>query len=654
MNRQFCQSMVFVFLLAMVSQVQARSETILEVGDYFGAASDTISIDIMLTNPNRAVAGLQFDLTWDDHYLNYLGVENTARAGGWSLAEWQHGTDTIRVLAYDLSGTRIATGSGAILRVHFLPTDCKSFPRIKLTAEQVRLADDNGAPVAVSSRSGEIILANDQQSVRISDGSAEPGQNDTLAVVLDHLEAVSAFEMLIRDQPNHLRGVGILPGNRFDEEDLADWQISGSESDEGGYTILGFTTGSQYLTAGSDTLCQVIYAVDSDAAFTDVNLEFANLNVLDTLGNGLGLESGNASFRIGAPPVWIDAPADTLEFGTALSLDVVIENREALRYFQIEIADTAALFELDSAGFSVADWELLVLEPDKGKYQIVAYSPIQQLIPAHSRSVLTLAISPPDSGRESWYGLTLAESVFRDSLDRQLAVNSSTIELAMMNPLQTPLWTAPPNGQHLALNLDWLSGEELFFSWRPAGAVNFLTVDYTLQMQVESGNYSLVQTVVNDTAVAIDLAGLLQDFADQGLAYPVDFDLVSTLEAHKGGRDISAVDSVRLHFAIATAIDQRSQTAANEFRLHPIAPNPFNSAATIRFALAREEAVEIVVLDIRGQQVATLLSERLPAGEHRLQWQGLDQNGMPAKSGLYFCVLRAGASRLVRKMILLR
>ena len=654
MNRRRFTFSISAFLLAMIWPAALKAETLLEVGDYFGAGTDTVSVELALHNPDAAVAGLQFDLLWDRQDFSYLGMESAERTKGWLLEGRSYGTNGVRVVAYDLSGTRIAEGSGTILRLYFLPTGDKSFSSVGLTLDRVHLANDDGEPIDVRTRGGQVVLWSDQQSLHISDGGAQPGAQDTLAIVLDHLDPVSAFEFWIQDEPNLLKGVDVLPGEGFSGVDLSGWQISGSEDGEGNYTILGFTTVWQYLAAGSDTLCHVIYAVDSDAAFTDVNLELANVAVLDTLGNTLELESGSANFRVGAPPVWIDVPRDTLEFGTPIVLELQIENREALRYFQIDLEDTATIFDLDSTRFSVADWELLVFEPEAGNFQFIGYSPNQQLIPANTQSVLTLYMSPPDSGRESWYTLALEESVFRDSLDRPLAVNIAAVKLALMNPLQRPLWLTPPPGQTLDLNYDWLCGEELLFSWRPAGTSDFLPIAYLLQMQVDSQEYSFLRAVVNDTAVTIDLAGLLQDFQDQGLVYPAEFDLICSLTARKGGRESAAGDSIRIHFMIGTAVDPTDNGIADDFRLDPIAPNPFNSTATVRFALPREEMAEIVVLDLRGNRVAILLHERLPAGEHRLHWRGLDQNGMQAQSGLYFCVFRAGDSRLVRKMILLR
>jgi hypothetical protein len=83
-------------------------------------------------------------------------------------------------------------------------------------------------------------------------------------------------------------------------------------------------------------------------------------------------------------------------------------------------------------------------------------------------------------------------------------------------------------------------------------------------------------------------------------------------------------------------------------------PNPFNPATTITFSLAREGRAVLEVHDVRGQEVATLVDDWLPAGAHTAVWTGRDDHGRRVPSGLYFCRLRVGGFESVRKMMLLK
>ncbi len=89
-------------------------------------------------------------------------------------------------------------------------------------------------------------------------------------------------------------------------------------------------------------------------------------------------------------------------------------------------------------------------------------------------------------------------------------------------------------------------------------------------------------------------------------------------------------------------------------RLLPAYPNPFNPTTTIPLHLPRAAAVELVVFDAGGQQVRHLLQGVLPAGLHRLAWDGRADGGRPAASGVYVCRLRAGDRQETRKLLLVR
>ncbi len=59
-----------------------------------------------------------------------------------------------------------------------------------------------------------------------------------------------------------------------------------------------------------------------------------------------------------------------------------------------------------------------------------------------------------------------------------------------------------------------------------------------------------------------------------------------------------------------------------EFALDAVYPNPFTTAATIRYALPQQSQVDIVVFDMLGRRVATLVESTQPAGYHEVRWDG--------------------------------
>jgi hypothetical protein len=90
------------------------------------------------------------------------------------------------------------------------------------------------------------------------------------------------------------------------------------------------------------------------------------------------------------------------------------------------------------------------------------------------------------------------------------------------------------------------------------------------------------------------------------------------------------------------------------FRLDQNVPNPFNPTTKIGFSLEKAGPVELIVYDVTGARVATLLREHRPAGPYVVQWDGRDDRGAPVGSGVYLYKLTAGPRVDTRKMILLK
>ncbi len=83
-------------------------------------------------------------------------------------------------------------------------------------------------------------------------------------------------------------------------------------------------------------------------------------------------------------------------------------------------------------------------------------------------------------------------------------------------------------------------------------------------------------------------------------------------------------------------------------------PNPFNPETYIDFALPRASHVTFTVYNMLGQQVRTLVDERLSAGPKTVTWDGTDDHGRTVSSGIYFYRLQAVDFQETRKMVLMK
>ncbi len=91
-----------------------------------------------------------------------------------------------------------------------------------------------------------------------------------------------------------------------------------------------------------------------------------------------------------------------------------------------------------------------------------------------------------------------------------------------------------------------------------------------------------------------------------------------------------------------------------EFSLGQNYPNPFNPLTKIDFALPRTGEAVITIYNILGQEITTLVNQRLNYGYHTVTWRGTDRAGRPVSSGVYFSELRARGFRQTKKMLLLK
>jgi subtilisin family serine protease len=85
-----------------------------------------------------------------------------------------------------------------------------------------------------------------------------------------------------------------------------------------------------------------------------------------------------------------------------------------------------------------------------------------------------------------------------------------------------------------------------------------------------------------------------------------------------------------------------------------VEPNPSDALAHIAFVVPVRSWVEASVHDVAGRQIRTLAHGIRLEGEQRLEWNGLDDHGQAASSGIYFVRVRAGEREEVRKIARLR
>jgi hypothetical protein len=113
-------------------------------------------------------------------------------------------------------------------------------------------------------------------------------------------------------------------------------------------------------------------------------------------------------------------------------------------------------------------------------------------------------------------------------------------------------------------------------------------------------------------------------------------------------------------FIILTAVNEKANSdIPSTFQLNQNYPNPFNPVTNIKFSLPKQSSVKIIIYDLLGRRVKTLLDENHSAGYFTVRWSGDNDFNIKVSSGIYFLSFSAIAEdnnkyTSIKKMILLK
>jgi len=186
-------------------------------------------------------------------------------------------------------------------------------------------------------------------------------------------------------------------------------------------------------------------------------------------------------------------------------------------------------------------------------------------------------------------------------------------------------------------------------------SVTFSPFDNGLPTSAFTGKYLLTSNSAGDVFAGNDSSGVYRS-TDNGLHWAAINgglqDLhVQSIAASPSGYVFVGTSSGLVYRSSqpTTGIVAPENSTPEEFTLEQNFPNPFNPATTIRFSVPTSSFVTLKVHNLLGEEITTLVSERLGAGTYTIRW---DANTFP--SGVYFCRLQAGDLTETKKLTLLR
>ena len=105
---------------------------------------------------------------------------------------------------------------------------------------------------------------------------------------------------------------------------------------------------------------------------------------------------------------------------------------------------------------------------------------------------------------------------------------------------------------------------------------------------------------------------------------------------------------------ITAVQDSEAEVISSHFELAQNYPNPFNPETTIRYMLPEASKVKLAIYNQLGQRIITLVDQEQQPGIYSVQWDGKNEAGRDAASGLYLYQLKTKEFTRVQKLALIR
>jgi hypothetical protein len=192
-----------------------------------------------------------------------------------------------------------------------------------------------------------------------------------------------------------------------------------------------------------------------------------------------------------------------------------------------------------------------------------------------------------------------------------------------------------PNGGEV-----WDADSTHVISWTTTGEINSVTIEYSLDngknwnpIVIATSNHSSYEWTVPQ--VKSDSALVRISDASEGIPFDVSeqvFSIKSTI----------------------TSVDVDGNSIPERFELSQNYPNPFNPETKIDFAVPNSAEVHLAIYNLKGELIRTLLAGQVSPGHYTVLWDGHNQTGEVASSGVYIYKIRIGEWQATKKLTLLK
>ena len=174
------------------------------------------------------------------------------------------------------------------------------------------------------------------------------------------------------------------------------------------------------------------------------------------------------------------------------------------------------------------------------------------------------------------------------------------------------------------------------------GRDRYIVIDHRGIVRYRTPETGRLGTSFDDAAIRAAIAVSLDD---------LEVDLAADAQAAEAAAEDMQTDA-DADGDMTAVLDEA--IAPDTFALIGNYPNPFNASTEIRLQIAEAGPAALHVYDIQGRLVRRLWVGYWSAGAHQLSWDGRDEAGRPAATGVFLYRLESAGRTELRKMLLLR
>lgn len=559
-------------LLIFTSNVQAQVDFLLMEDGNGNVGSSNNSINVILANENE-LGGLQFTLVYDFNLLSVDTITTLNRLLDMALYFNETEPGNLTVLVTDFSGQTILPGDGTIITIEMTVLPDASPQATTLNLGEVVLSNTNGQTIPVSWVDGYFIITG-TDILRMENGY-ERETADTVSVDLYNELTIGAVQFTLNYNSTLFLVDTILATPRSDIMIL-----EYNEPQPGETIVLLYSLTGDSITFGTGSILNFVFNVIKSSSSTVTLLQLNDIVITSPSGVVIEYESINGNFIVKNYPPAVVNPL----------LDAIIAE--------------------DTPPQTIVNLDTIFDDPDD---DILIFTVISNNSNVHPFIVndnqLKILLS------ENWSG------------EAEIVVTANDGVLTIQDTMQLIVTQVndPPATFHLVSpqNESIITDTLVTFQWTDAVDPENDDVMYSLYIYIGTDTTKFEN--LTDNLITLHV----QSYLENQISY---FWHVQASDGLLNRESQETFSFLTDYLVTVLSTDQ----LPHEYQLLQNYPNPFNATTIIRYNLPQRTNITIMIYDLLGRKVRTLVKDSKNAGYLSVFWDGNNDDGYPVPGGIYF------------------